>query len=141
MSIITWIKSGFAKPKSCTIKEASSTKSKLDLYFLAEAPTIKLLEKMGINIISESFADRTYERDYSLRSRSLDNALITNPKTAAEQAFLLITNEQVKTYDGTCISIKTDTICIHSDTPNAIKIAKYVNNKLKQIKTNEFKTN
>ena len=114
---------------------------KLDLYFLAEAPMINVLKEMGINIISESFADRAYEKDYSLRSRSLDNALITNPKTAAEQAFLMIANEQIRTYDGTCIRIKTDTICIHSDTPNAIEIAKHVNNKLKQIKTNESKTN
>ena len=114
---------------------------KLDLYFLAEAPMINVLKEMGINIISESFADRAYEKDYSLRSRSLDNALITNPKTAAEQAFLMIAKEQIRTYDGTCIRIKTDTICIHSDTPNAIEIAKHVNNKLKQIKTNESKTN
>ncbi len=106
---------------------------KLDLYFLAEAPMIKLLKQMGINIISESFADRTYEKDYTLRSRSLDNSVISSPKIAAEQAFLMIKSGQIKTYDGNFIKIKTDTICVHSDTPNAIEIAKHVNNRLKQI--------
>ena len=107
---------------------------KLDLYFLAESPMIRLLEQMGINIVSESFADRTYENDCTLRSRSLDNALISDPIIAAEQAYLMIKNRKIRTYDGTCIKIKTDTICIHSDTPNAVKIAKHVKRRLKQIK-------
>ena len=114
---------------------------KLDLYFLAESPMIRLLEQMGINIVSESFADRTYENDCTLRSRSLDNALISDPIIAAEQAYLMIKNGKIRTYDGTCIKIKTDTICIHSDTPNAVKIAKHVKRRLKQIKINEFRTN
>tara|TARA_B100001996_G_C18665729_1_gene594794 strand:+ start:332 stop:1090 length:759 start_codon:yes stop_codon:yes gene_type:complete len=122
-------------------KALLKTEPKLNLYFLAESPMVNLLKQMGIKIISESFADRTYEKDYTLRSRSLNNAVISNPKIAAEQAFLMIKKGQIKTFDGTCIKIKTDTICIHSDTPNAIKIAKHVNNRLKEIKKNEPRAN
>ena len=82
-----------------------------------------------------------YGRLPNTTSLSLDNALISDPIIAAEQAYLMIKNGQIRTYDGTCIKIKTDTICIHSDTPNAVKIAKHVKRRLKQIKINEFRTN
>lgn len=107
---------------------------KLNLIFLAESPMILLLNEMGINVISESFADRTYENDYSLRSRSLDNAVIHDPESATEQAYFIAKYGKIKTYDGIWKKIKTETICIHSDTPNAIKIAENVKNRLNKNK-------
>ena len=60
---------------------------------------------------------------------NLDNALITNPVQAAKQS-----NDDHKkggkiiSVDGNTISINAQTICIHSDTPNALAIAKAVKN-------------
>ena len=40
----------------------------------------------------------------------------------------MITNEgKVVSFDGSAININAQTICIHSDTPNALDIAKKVN--------------
>ena len=82
---------------------------------------------MGLQTMQEAFGDRTYESDGSLRNRNLDHALITNPKNAAQQAQMIINEGKVVSFDGSDININAQTICIHSDTPNALDIAKKVN--------------
>jgi UPF0271 protein len=59
-------------------------------------------------VAGEIFADRLYEPDGSLRPRRYPDALITDPMEAAEQ---------VRRAAG------ADTVCVHSDTPNAVAIA------------------
>ena len=82
-----------------------------------------------MNTMAEAFADRTYESDGTLRNRKYDDALITDPIMAGEQAQDMI-NGKVTAVDGVSVSITADTLCIHSDTPNAVAIAKSVRNKI-----------
>lgn len=84
-------------------------------------------QDMGLQIMEEAFGDRTYESDGSLRNRDLDHALITDPKKAAQQAQMITNEGKVISFDGSDIHINAQTICIHSDTPNALDIAKKVN--------------
>ena len=65
--------------------------------------------------------------DGSLRNRDLDHALITDPKKAAQQAQMITNESKVISFDGSDIHLNAQTICIHSDTPNALDIAKKVN--------------
>ena len=84
-------------------------------------------QDMGLQTMEEAFGDRAYESDGSLRNRNLDHALITNPKKAAQQAQMIINEGKVISFDGSEINVNAQTICIHSDTPNALDIAKKVN--------------
>jgi len=84
-------------------------------------------QDMGLQTMEEAFGDRAYESDGSLRNRNLDHALITNPKKAAQQAQMIINEGKVVSFDGSEINVNAQTICIHSDTPNALDIAKKVN--------------
>ena len=87
-------------------------------------------QKMGLQVMGEAFADRTYESDGSLRNRQLDLALITNPEKAALQAQMITDEGRVISFDGTEININAQTICVHSDTPNALEIAIKVNKRM-----------
>ena len=87
---------------------------------------VRILEDMGLKVVQEAFADRTYERDGGLRDRGSDRALITDPQKAADQARSIIEDKKVITLDGSEISVQAQTLCIHSDTPNAIAIAQEV---------------
>ena len=78
-------------------------------------------------LYNQAAKDRTYESDGSLRNRDLDHALITDPKKAAKQAQMITNEGKVISFDGSDIHINAQTICIHSDTPNALDIAKKVN--------------
>ena len=93
---------------------------------LSDSLMIDIWRGMGLNVAEEAFADRTYEADGSLRNRELENALITNPTSAAKQAMMLIKSGEIISLDGYSISINAQSICIHSDTPNALAIAKAV---------------
>jgi UPF0271 protein len=73
----------------------------------------------------EAFADRAYENDLTLRSRSLEGAVLTDLNTIKEQV-LFFKNRKIKTFDNQIKTLKAQTICIHSDTPNAIEVAELV---------------
>ena len=107
-----------------------SVNEHLPLVGLAEVNMLTVWKKMGLKLIGEGFADRTYESDGSLRSRELDDALITDPEKAAHQAVHMAKNETFIAIDGNELNIKVNTICIHSDTPNAVAISKAVHTAL-----------
>ena len=98
----------------------------LDIMCLSGSLMVKILEDMGLKVVQEGFADRTYERDGGLRDRGSDRALITDPQKAADQARSIIEDKKIITFDGSEISLEAQTLCVHSDTPNAIAIAQEV---------------
>ena len=117
--------------KSSTISNAiglavKQIDPKLTVVGLSDSIMIDIWKGMGLNVAEEAFADRVYEADGSLRNRELENALITNPTKAAKQAMMIIKSGETISMDGNSISINVETICIHSDTPNALAIAKAV---------------
>ena len=56
----------------------------LPIMCLAGSQMITVLESFGLKAMPESFADRTYEPDGTLRKRSYSNALINNPRLICE---------------------------------------------------------
>ena len=78
---------------------------------------------MGARVSEEAFADRVYDADGSLRSRTEPGALITNPGSAAEQALRIATTRSVRCANGSDLALRADTVCVHSDTPTAAAIA------------------
>ena len=100
--------------------------SDLDIVCLSGSLMVRILEYMGLKVVQEAFADRTYERDGGLRDRGSDRALITDPQKAADQARSIIEDKKIITFDGSEISLEAQTLCVHSDTPNAIAIAQEV---------------
>ncbi len=85
---------------------------------------------MGLRCAAEAFADRAYESDGKLRSRSLQGSLIEDPSSAAEQAVSIAVEHKVRTVAGTFLKIIAETLCIHSDTPGALEIARELNLRL-----------
>ncbi|HJT17615.1 MAG TPA: 5-oxoprolinase subunit PxpA [Thermoanaerobaculia bacterium] len=74
----------------------------------------------GTNVIREAFADRRYNADGSLVSRSISGSLLTVAE-AADQAALLVRERIVIARDGSRIAVPFDTICIHADMDNAVE--------------------
>ena len=102
----------------------------LPIMCLAGSQMITVLESIGLKAMPESFADRTYEPDRTLRKRFYSDALINNPQIASKQAFDIYYKKRIIAHEGSDFSIDSETICIHSDTENALEIAKAVKQKL-----------
>lgn len=100
------------------------------LYVPYKSEIEKLALSKGFNVAYEAFGDRNYKEDLSLVSRSENNALIKTPEAVLQHVLSIIKDEKVKTTTGKLVDIRADTICIHGDTPNAVKIIKYLSNEL-----------
>ncbi len=98
----------------------------------AGSSTLTLWESMGLSCVSEAFADRAYEPDGMLRKRTLAGALLEDPAKAAQQAVEIATRHVAVGTDGSVLVVNAGTICIHSDTPGSVAIARAVNEALKK---------
>ena len=96
------------------------------LVGLAGSKMLDVFREAGFRVAAEAFADRRYEPDGTLRSRKFDDALIRDPKQAAEQAVRIAKRRGVIASDGSTVKIEADTVCMHGDTPGAPKIAEAV---------------
>jgi 5-oxoprolinase (ATP-hydrolysing) subunit A len=67
-----------------------------------------------------------------LRKRTLPGALLDDPARAAQQALDIATRHVAVAADGSRLEVTADTICIHSDTPGSVAIARAVNERLRQ---------
>ena len=117
---------------SQTIAEAIiDVNSSFKAVGLAGSKMITVFDELGLDVISESYVDRMYEADGTLRSRKFDDALITDPEKAANHMKSMI-NGNIVAVDGTELQVKIQSVCVHSDTPNAVEIAAAVKNQLDQ---------
>jgi UPF0271 protein len=73
----------------------------------------------GLRLVREAFADRRYNPDGTLQSRSIGGSLITDPKAAAEQVMRLVQDQIVVAHEGTRLDVAAESICFHGDTPGA----------------------
>lgn len=99
-----------------------------DLIFLAPPGTalFAAAEAAGLATAREGFADRAYHADGSLISRRVPGSVIDDPEAAAERALRLVVEGRVATVDGGELALTIDSLCIHSDTPGAVAIARAV---------------
>lgn len=84
-----------------------------------------LAEKYNVALIREAFADRAYTDTGLLMSRSLSGAVL-NEESALQQVKLMLERGQVISHCGKPINIRPDTLCVHSDTPDAIALCKNI---------------
>ena len=102
----------------------------LVLVGLAGSALIVAGREAGLDVAAEGFADRAYEADGTLRSRRLPDAVHADPATVAAQAVSIACEGRVVTIDGTAIEVSADTICLHGDSPNAVRYAQAVRSAL-----------
>lgn len=83
-------------------------------------------KKLGMKIAAEIFADRNYEDNGNLVSRSKNNAMITNPESAKKHVIKMVENQAINCYSGKQIPCEIDSICVHGDGESAVSTAKKI---------------
>ena len=110
-----------------TISQSISIINK-NLIFLV--PTGSEMEKagkkLGLKIAAEIFADRNYEDNGNLISRSKKNAMITDPKIAEQHVIKMVQNQSLNCYSGKQIPCEIDSVCVHGDGQTAVLTAKQI---------------
>ena len=82
------------------------------------------VSKLAICI--EGFADRNYNNDYSLVSRSLPEAVLTSHNAILPHVLRMVKERQLKTINNLILPFDIDTLCVHGDTENALQIIKEI---------------
>ena len=99
-----------------------------ELIFLV--PTGSQMEKAGkklsMKIAAEIFADRNYEDDGNLVSRSKENAMITDPEIAKKHVIKMVESQALNCYSGKKIPCEIDSVCVHGDGKSAVDTAKQI---------------
>jgi UPF0271 protein len=93
---------------------------------------MKVAESMGLRVVTEAFADRNYSDEGRLLPRSRADSLITDPGRAAERALRLVDEGVIRSVSGKKLTIRAQSLCIHSDTPNSCQIARAVRKRLEE---------
>ncbi len=84
----------------------------------------KVYTAQRLRFISEYYADLDYDDTGNLIITREHHAV--DPKEAAHKAVRAIEEGKVKSVSGKDVSVRADCICVHSDTPNAVEVARAV---------------
>ncbi len=116
---------------ACEDLELATTLAKaiydIDKDIIYLVPTGSKMEiaakKLNMKIACEIFADRNYEDDGTLVSRSKNHALITDPDKAKNHVLNMVKNQTLNCHSGKQIPCEIDSICIHGDNKNSLDTA------------------
>ncbi|MAJ22464.1 MAG: lactam utilization protein LamB [Candidatus Pelagibacter sp. TMED64] len=105
-----------------------------DLIYLV--PTGSKMEiaakKFNMKIACEIFADRNYEDNGNLISRSKPNALIIDPEIAKNHVLNMVKNQSLNCLSGKKIPCEIDSVCIHGDNKSSLNTARVIKDSLKK---------
>ena len=112
------------------LKAIAKYKKDILMYVPYASEISKKAGEQDFSIAYEAFADRNYNGDLSLVSRSHPQALIESPEAVLKHIIRIVTQHKVRTLTGKNVKILADTFCIHSDTPAAFEIVSYLSEEL-----------
>jgi UPF0271 protein len=95
----------------------------LTVVALPGSALVEAAHEHNLRAAREGFADRAYQADGQLVPRREPGAVIRDPAEAAARGVKMVTQGVVEAVDGTVVPLKTDTLCVHGDTPDAVRIA------------------
>jgi len=116
-----------------TIAKAVHDIDKSMIYLVPTGSKMEIAaKKLNMRIACEIFADRNYEDDGNLVSRSKKNALITDPETAKIHVLSMVKNQAINCLSGKQIPCEIDSVCIHGDNKSSLDTAKSIKLNLEQ---------
>ncbi|MFQ5874851.1 MAG: LamB/YcsF family protein [Dehalococcoidia bacterium] len=95
----------------------------LILVVLTGSRWVEIAQAMGARVARETFADRAFNPDGTLASRSKPGAVLHEAQEVVERSVKMVTQGVVTAVNGEEIPIEADTICLHGDNPGAVGLA------------------
>jgi len=94
------------------------------VFGLAGTAHEQVAKARGIPFVAELYVDLGYRADGTLLIIRRPHA--TPPEVAAERARRGVVDGQIQAETGELLPVRFDSICVHSDTPNAVEVAQAV---------------
>ncbi len=100
------------------------------LVVLSGSKWASVAETMGLRVAHEIFADRALTRDGTLVPRSQPGSVLDDVTQVVERSISMVVEGLATTIDGEKIPVRADSLCIHGDTPGAVKMASTLRHEL-----------
>ncbi len=99
------------------------------LFCMQASVTYQLAQKMDQPVVAEFYADREYNDEGRIVfTRSVAEEL--DPEEVGDRVVRAVTEKKVKTESGRVIDVASDSVCVHGDTPGAVRLAEAIARKL-----------
>ena len=95
----------------------------LALLGLAGGVVLDVASRAGLQVAAEAFADRAYQPDGQLVSRTQEGAVLHDPAAVAERMVRLADEGVIRAIDGTDVHVDAQSICVHGDSLGSIAMA------------------
>lgn len=99
---------------------------------LPDSELLRVADAAGLEPVAEAFADRAYQPDGTLVPRRHPDSVLTDPTDVAARAVRLVERHEIVAADGSVITVRARSICIHGDTPGAVALATAVREALER---------
>ncbi|MGF1607756.1 MAG: LamB/YcsF family protein [Kiloniellales bacterium] len=97
---------------------------KVPLYGMINCLHEQIYPARGHGFVAEYYADLAYADDGGLIITREHEAV--DPAEAAQRCLRAITDGKTASVNGVDVAVRADAICVHSDTPNAVAVARAV---------------
>jgi UPF0271 protein len=104
------------------LRRIKSMDTCVGIFSLAGGRVVPLAREAGIRVWEEVFADRGYTAEGQLVPRDQPDALIDGVPVAVERIREWGTSGMMPTSDGGSVSLRAETVCVHSDSPDALQL-------------------
>ena len=99
------------------------------LFCMQASVTYQLAQRMDQPVAAEFYADREYNDEGQIVfTRSVAEEL--DPEEVGDRVVRAVTEKKVKTESGKDINVASDSVCVHGDTPGAVRLAEVIARKL-----------
>ena len=90
-------------------------------------------QSVGLTVYAEAFADRGYGPDGRLVSRDAPGALLVDEAEVRARLHRLVRDGEIVAVDGSIHAARVDSVCVHSDTPGAVALARSAREALESL--------
>ena len=112
------------------VDAAAEYDSSLAILGLPDSELLRAADRAGLEAVAEAFADRAYRPDGGLVPRREAGSVLTDPDEVAQRAVRIAVDNEVVAIDGTIVSVRARSLCVHSDTPGAVELVHAVRSAL-----------
>ncbi|MBL3555192.1 MULTISPECIES: 5-oxoprolinase subunit PxpA [Marinobacter] len=93
----------------------------------------ELAQEQGLTLWFEAFADRAYDADGRLVSRTQPGAVHHDPDVILDQAQRIATGQPLTASDGSELILTADTLCVHGDNEESVASVRAIRQMLNQL--------
>src|SRR5438105_13484119 len=86
------------------------------LFAPAGTELFRAAQELGLQTAAEVFADRNYNSDGTLVSRTKPDALLHDPSEAAERVLRMLREGKICAVDGSDVRVQAETTCVAGGT-------------------------